>query len=72
MQAIGLILGDAGIELSKSGNGALLKSEWGDVNKVYVFHVYKLFLDYCLTPPRKQVRININGNEVITWCFQTL
>lgn len=70
--AIGLILGDARIELSKSGYGALLKFEWGNVNKEYAFHVYELFLDYCLTPPRKQVRINVNGNEVTTWCFQTL
>lgn len=70
--AIGLILGDARIEFSKSGNGALLKFEWGDVNKKYAFHVYGLFQDYCLTHPRKQVRTNSNGNEVITWCFQTL
>ncbi|UZJ57653.1 hypothetical protein CBS101457_006973 (mitochondrion) [Exobasidium rhododendri] len=70
--AIGLILGDVRIEMSKSGNGALLKFEWGDSNKEYAFHVYDLFNNYCLTSPRKQVRININGNAVITWCFQTL
>lgn len=70
--AIGLILGDARLEMSKSGNGALLKFEWGDSNKDYAFHVYDLFKDYCLTSPRKQVRTNINGNQVITWCFQTL
>lgn len=64
--AIGLILGDARIELSKKGNGALMKFEWGDSNKDYAFHVYKLFMDYCLTPPRKQERINIHGNKVIT------
>lgn len=69
---VGLILGDVRIELNKSGTGALLKFEWGDVHKDYAFHVFDVFEPYCLTPPRKQVRVNANGNEVVTWCFQTL
>lgn len=70
--AIGLILGDVRIETNKNGNGALLKFEWGNSNKQYAFHVFEVFSDYCLTPPRKQVRVNAHGNEVVTWCFQTL
>lgn len=71
--AIGLILGDARIEASKSKNtGHLLKFEWGDLNKAYVFHVFDLFKDYCITQPREQVRVNASGNSVTTWCFQTL
>lgn len=70
--AIGLILGDVRIETNKKGNGALLKFEWGDNNKEYAFHVFEVFSDYCLTSPRKQVRTNVHGNDVITWCFQTL
>lgn len=27
---------------------------------------------YCLEVPRRQVRVNRNGNEVVTWCFQTV
>jgi hypothetical protein len=30
-----------------------------------------LFSDWILTEPKKQVRINRNGNEVTTWVFQT-
>lgn len=70
--AIGLILGDARIQLNKKGNGAILKFEWGDVNKDYAFHVYNVFIDYCISPPRKQVRISPKGTQVTTWCFQTL
>lgn len=70
--AIGLILGDASIQKAKNGKSALLKFEWGNSNKDYAFHVYELFKDYCLTLPRKQERININGNLITTWCFQTL
>lgn len=70
--AVGLILGDARIEINKKNNSALLKFEWGNKNKEYAFHVYNLFTNYCITPPREQVRININGNKNITWCFQTL
>lgn len=44
-----------------------LKFEWGDINKGYAFHVYVLFKD--LTEPKAQTRIN--GNEVLTWRFQT-
>lgn len=70
--AVGPILGDARIEISKNGNSALFKFEWGSINKDYAFHVYDLFKNYCLTPPREQVRTNANGNQVTTWCFQTL
>ncbi|CAI2189172.1 6141_t:CDS:10 [Funneliformis geosporum] len=35
------------------------------------FHVYDLFKEWILTEPKAQTRINSNGNEVITWRFQT-
>jgi hypothetical protein len=38
---IGLLLGDA--SLQKIGKHFRLRFEWGDVNKEYAFHVYKLF-----------------------------
>jgi hypothetical protein len=71
---IGHLLGDARIEKGKSRNfgGHLLKFEYGDKNKDYAFSIYNLYKDYCLTEPRKQVRMNRNGNNVTTWCFQTL
>jgi hypothetical protein len=71
--AIGLVLGDARIERSKSNNvGHLLKFEWGALNKAYAFHVFELFKEYCITQPREQVRVNSKGVSVTTWCFQTL
>lgn len=72
--AIGHLLGDARIEKGKSDSfgGHLLKFEYGDKSKEYVINIYSLYLDYCLTEPRKQTRLNSNGNSVITWCFQTL
>lgn len=47
-----------------------LKFEWGDL-KDDAFHVYDLFKEWILTEPKAQTRINSNGNEVITWRFQT-
>lgn len=34
--------------------------------------MYELYSQYCISPPREQIRVNVNGNKVITWCFQTL
>lgn len=70
--AVGLMLGDVSLQSNASGTAYRLKFEWGDINKAYAFHVYELFQMYCLSEPRKQVRINANGNSVTTWCFQTV
>jgi hypothetical protein len=69
---VGLILGDISIQINKAGTAARLKFEWGDVNKEYALHVYSLLADYCLDEPRRQERVNANGNTVVTWCFQTI
>jgi len=69
--AIGLILGDVSIQSQNKGITYRLKFEWGDINKDYAFHVYDLFKEWILTEPKAQTRINSNGNEVITWRFQT-
>jgi hypothetical protein len=39
--------------------------------KTIAFHVYDLFKEWILTEPKAQTRINSNGNEDITWRFQT-
>lgn len=70
--AIGLMLGDVSLQTNASGTANRIKFEWGDVNKAYAFFVYEQFKMYCLSEPRMQVRINANGNEVTTWCFQTV
>jgi hypothetical protein len=69
--AIGLILGDVSIQSQNKGKTYRLKFEWGDINKDYAFHVYDLFKEWILTEPKAQTRINSNGNEVLTWRFQT-
>lgn len=70
--AIGHLLGDARIESRKNGKRHLLKFEYGEINKDYLFNTYKLFENYCLSYPREQKRINVLGNMNTTWCFQTL
>lgn len=70
--AIGLMLGDVSLQSNAAGTAHRIKFEWGDINKAYAFYVYSLFNMYCLSEPRKQVRINANGNSVTTWCFQTV
>lgn len=70
--AIGLMLGDVSLQSNASGTAYRIKFEWGDINKAYAFYVYDLFKMYCLSEPRKQVRVNANNNSVTTWCFQTV
>lgn len=70
--AIGLMLGDVSLQSNKAGTAHRIKFEWGDINKSYAFYVYDLFKMYCLSEPRMQTRTNANGNEVVTWCFQTV
>lgn len=69
--AVGLVLGDVSLHTQNKGSSYRIKYEWGDCNKDYAFHVYSLFSEWILTEPRKQIRVNKNGNEVITWVFQT-
>jgi len=69
--AIGLILGDVSIQTQNKGKTYRLKFEWGDINKDYAFHVHDLFKEWILSDPKARTRINKNGNEVITWWFQT-
>lgn len=68
----GLMLGDVNLVANSTGTAHRIKFEWGDVNYAYAMYVYSLLELYCLTPPRKQTRINANGNTVVTWCFQTV
>jgi len=70
-QPYGLILGDVSIQSQNKGKTYRLKFEWSDINKDYAFHVYDLFKEWILTEPKAQTRINSNGNEVVTWRFQT-
>jgi hypothetical protein len=69
---VGLMLGDISLQVNSTRTAARLKFEWGNINKEYAFYVYSLLSDYCLDVPRRQERVNANGNTVVTWCFQTI
>lgn len=69
---VGLMLGDVSLKWNKSLTGASVQFEWGDKHMAYAFYVWHLLYPYCLEVPRRQVRINKHGNEVVTWCFQTV
>lgn len=70
--AIGLMLGDASLQSQNKGKTFRMKFEWGDKNKKYAEHIYKVFNEWILSPPYKKERINEVGNSVITWSFQTI
>lgn len=70
--SIGLMLGDASLQTQNKGKTYRMKFEWGDKNKLYAEHVYNLFNEWVLSPIHKKSRININGNTVVTWGFQTI
>ena len=69
---IGLMLGDVSLKFNKSLTRASVQFEWGNKNIDYAFYVWDILYPYCLEVPRRQVRVNANGNEVVTWCFQTV
>ena len=70
--SIGLMLGDASLQTQNKGKNYRMKFEWGHKNKIYTEHVYALFNEWVLSPPRKKARINANGKTVINWGFQTI
>ena len=70
--SIGLMLGDASLQTQNNGKTYRMKFEWGDKNKKYAEHVHSLFNEWILSPSHKKSRVNVNGNIVITWGFQTL
>jgi len=70
--SIGLMLGDANLQTQNKGKTYRMKFEWGDKNKLYAEHVHNLFNEWVLSSLHKKSRINVNGNTVITWGFQTI
>lgn len=67
---VGHVLGDCSIDYISKSDQASLKFEYG--NKEYAYYVYNVLANYVLSPPRVQTRVNANGNEVTTYCFQTI
>ncbi len=61
---VGLLLGDAHLETQNRGRTYRLKVEQGAQKEAYVQHLYSLFKEWVLTPPKQKP----NGN----WWFQTV
>lgn len=70
--AVGLMLGDASIQSQNGGKTYRMKFEWGDRNKAYLDHVYKLFNEWVLSEPHKKVRVSPKGNTIVNWGFQSI
>lgn len=82
--AVGLMLGDASIQSQDGGKTYRMKFEWGDRNKAYLDHVYKLFNEWVLSDlcpgfaagkgkgPHKKVRVSPKGNTIVNWGFQSI
>ncbi len=68
---IGILLGDGYIYSRNNNKTYGIKFEWGYKSKDYIFHIYDIFNDYILSPPKLYTRINKNGNEVKTWRMET-
>lgn len=69
---IGLMLGDASIQTQNYGKTYRIKFEWGNKNKAYLYHVYKLFDEWVISEPHKKSRVSPKGNTVVNWGFQTI
>jgi len=66
------MLGDASLQMQNKGRTYRMKFEWGDKNKIYADHVYSVFNEWILSLPDKKIRVNLKGNIVYTWGFQTI
>jgi hypothetical protein len=69
----GLLLGDLHCQTQRQDRTTFrLKFEAGDIHKQYLFHLYEIFKDWTLKPPKQYTRINHLGNKVVTWRFHTI
>ena len=68
---IGLMLGDACLETQNKGRTYRLKVEQSEQHRKYVYHLYELFKEWVLTPPRGREVIS-RGCKSINLVFQTV
>lgn len=68
---IGLLLGDACLETQNGGRTYRLKIEQSVQHQAYVNHLYDLFVEWVLTPPRIRKAVSA-GHESINLAFQTV
>lgn len=68
---VGLLLGDGCLETENRGRTYRLKIEQPEQHKAYVFHLYSLFREWVLTPPRSRA-MSWGSVTGVNWVFQTV
>ncbi len=68
---VGIILGDACLETQNAGRTYRLKIEQGAAHADYVQHLYEVFREWVLSPPRSK-RGQTRGVTTINLAFQTV
>ena len=68
---VGLLLGDAHLETQNRGRTYRLKIEQSEKHRAYVEHLYRLFKEWVLTPPRLR-HVRSKGHESTNYWFQTV
>ena len=68
---VGLLLGDATLETQNGGKTYRLKVEYSSKNKDYCYHVYSLFKEWVLTPPREKIVVS-GEHKSTNLAFSTL
>lgn len=68
---VGLLLGDAHLETQNCGRTYRLKIEYSSKNREYCDHVYGIFRDWVLTPPRSR-SVNNGGHRSKNLAFSTV
>lgn len=69
---VGLLLGDACLETQNGGRSYRLKIEQSARHEPYLRHIYDLFNEWVLTPPRERRTRASNGTTTSNWKFQTV
>jgi len=68
---VGLLLGDGHLETRNNGKTYRLKIEYSNKNKEYCDHVYEVFQEWVLTPPRER-NVSSNGHHSMNVAFSTV
>ncbi len=69
---VGMLLGDSCLETQNGGRTYRLKFEQSKAHEPYARHVYSLFREWVLTPPREKQGRSSNGTTTTNVVFQTV
>ena len=71
---IGILLGDASLSTSNNGKTYRLRILQSEAHKNYVFHLYDVFKEFTITPPKKYCFEDLRnpGKVYSRWYFNTV